>query len=281
MPTIQPPNVQPLRPQHLTQVGHEGNPVTFIIPIVGVLDSPNPFDCTDDGCSDQGGPILVPPSGGGGGGGGEGPTLPLTVNAGSVDCVGSDGATTIVVTGGTAPYTYSTNQGSVSDNGNGSATWTPPVNQWSGNLTDVAYHFCTPYTANSCSSAFQAKEVYNCYGDFILCTNVGAACGADHCINCGCCDPDCTRFCITGVCSCCDGGPCANPAPYLALPKYGSYCDGIAAIKKDICQGDAGTGDCKPCQYWITWGGGITVTVTDANGQQYAVVLASAWPNVP
>ena len=127
MPQIQPPNTQTLRPQHLAQVGHEGNPVeTCDLNVVGVLDSPNYYSC--DG-ADDGGPILYPATGTGGGGESSTPVIPLVAaSSGDMDCSGSQ-SVTITVTGGVAPYTFATTHGVITPGGSGkTAALTPPVN---------------------------------------------------------------------------------------------------------------------------------------------------------
>lgn len=257
MAQIQPPNTQTLRPQHLTQVGHEGNPVECSIEVTGSLDSPNPFDADGD---DLGGPILYPAVGAGGPGGSESsPIGELTIGGGTMDCVGA-ASVTLTVTGGAAPYTWSTTVGVLSSSTGSSVALTPPVNSGSG-LPGIAYSYTSKYVKPFCTTdCFRAR--YACDGSFIDCTGAGGnACMAT----------------LGGSCSGFVTDPTNIPGPVYrssaahctTLPVYTDGCAGVLATKQCLLDERSGaqiSGGCAPCV--IVFADGAIVTVTDAQGHQ-------------
>lgn len=249
----------------------------FDLPVVGVLDSPEPCE----GCGDQGGPVLVPPTGGGGAGGGgssggEAPNLPLNVDGGEGNCFSGDGTVALVATGGTQPYSWSTTVGTITQGSGGNATLNPPTNTnpTYGGSGFTAYGKCASWCCVfvNCSCSF-----WNCAGEKIVdcaaagcatcCTDVGLSCSCSSCSGCNttCCggdapgcspaDPLCTLPCCGGartstLCSC--------------LSSTGRLCD--ERVQADI---DAG---CLPCAPEMN--DGAVVTVTDATGQSASISIS-------
>lgn len=273
----QPPNTQTLRPQHLTQVGHEGNPVECFVDVVGTLDSPNPFCTVDDDptrCIDLGGPVIYPGGGigsGGGGGGSEAPSIPLNAAGGTMNCFSGDTSVPLVATGGVPPYTWSTDRGVITvGDPTSSATLTPATNTGSS-VAGTAYgkqvKVCCTFT--SC-----VGSLWNCAGQITTtCSSVGVPdCGLGNCA-CSVCS-GCSHLsgCVTQPDCACRNDPalncCGNGTTFAsscaALNAVGTACDLRSA--QMIADG------CNPCAVQFMSGEPV-VTVTDSEGNQFSFTV--------
>lgn len=264
MAEIQPPNTQTLRPQHLSQVGHEGNPVlTCGLDASGVLDSPNFFSCVPGDA-----PILYPVTGTGGAGASDEPLIPLVASAGSMNCAGSQ-TVTVTVTGGIAPYTFEASVGVITPSGGHTAILTPPVNANPTYEPNVAAFGRVDKYVFSCAGGGPCAckgEYYNCAGTLIsTCTSSTT----NECIlKCGA-TWHCSGFVST-----------TTPDPIFRLNgvncfTYLTVADACDIDNHTICSCDLrdvfmqGNG-CEPCD--VSFHSSV-VTVTDALGHNAYVVV--------
>lgn len=253
MPKIQPPNTQTLRPQVLTQVGHEGNPVEFEVAITGTLD---------------GTPALIPeilP-----GAGGAAPLIPLSAGGGGGNCYqGICG--TFFITGGVPPYTVTTDAGIVDmdDDGFGGTICHDPDAGGVGGAGDGAFSksvkFCCTFT--SCvGKDFDClgNEITPCTTVSITCPVGGGSCGCGSCSGC-----ENLSFCSTDPSCNCSVDPCNR---CCGICETMSSCEGLEAHGTQ-CDSRAGGITCQPCQ--IQFQNGANVTVTDSDGS--SVVFEMEW----
>lgn len=264
MAQIQPPNTQTLRPQHLTQVGHEGNPVeTCALEVTGTLDSPSYYDCEG---ADLGGPILYPTVGAGGPGGSESsPIGEMVIGGGNMDCSGS-ASVVLTITGGVAPYSWETDVGTLSATTGVSVTLTPSVNSGSGVVGD-AYRKVSKYLA-TCSiggTTDCVQNTYNCAGA------ISSECSGVN-----------TQACLA---ECYSGASCSGFYPGTPPPAFADSHASACASAKGLSVADACAGPesytmcvcdvrsapmisngCNPCE--IQFMNGATVIVTDSTGHQ-------------
>ncbi len=269
MPQIQPPNTQTLRPQFLTQVGHEGNPVeTCAVEIDGSLNSPNPFECEGE---DLGGPVIYPVvgSGGGGGGGSSAPVIPLVLGGGSMDCTGSQ-SVTITVTGGVGPYVFETTLGILTVESPTTVILTPPANPGSAYApTSIAFARNNKYIFSCVGGGACAcrLEGYNCAGVLVRsCTSSGTNdCMAE-------CNPawHCSGFFNTTT-----PKPTARTSAAAACFTSLPIIDQCAINANTICSCDRRTQDmidnqCQPCDVAFT---SAVVTVTDSEGRNAYITI--------
>lgn len=249
MPKVQPPNTQTLRPQVLTQVGHEGNPIEFEVAVTGTLD---------------GTPALIPsilP-----GVGGAVPLLPLSGSGGGGNCYQGTCAT-IAITGGTPPYSISTDVGTFTMNDAGTGgTICAGSNPGSGEQPTVAAYgkvagFCCVFPACAC-------KFWNCAGSLIEdCTLTGCnSISAEGGVSCAC------STCSGCLVDCCLGGaPGCSPESSLCVSccdvtRAGSGCECLDSNGHEVDMRDNNglSADCQPCA--MQFHDGATITVTDANG---------------
>lgn len=249
MPVVQPPNEQTLRPQTLTQVGHEGNPVEFSIAITGTLD---------------GNPTLIPPILPGVGG--ATPLLPLSASGGGGNCYQGVCAT-IAITGGTKPYSVSTDVGTFTMNEAGTGgTICEGSNPGSGESpATVAYgkvsSWCCTFTACGCKS-------WNCAGALIedctfsgceaMASEAGLSCACGSCSGCN------LNCCIGGAVGCSPVSICDQACCNQTRAGSGCECVESVGVEVDMRDNNGLSSDCKPCA--MQFHNGATVTITDANG---------------
>ena len=272
----QPPNTQTLRPQHLTQVGHEGNPIEFFVDVVGTLDSPNPFKCDDESCTDLGGPVVFPgggigSGGGSGGSGGDAPSQPLNGSGGTMNCFTGQTSVPLVATGGVPPYTWSTDRGSITvGDPTSSATLTPATNTGSG-VAGNAYGKQVKYC---CTFTGCVGEIWKCDGTVAFPCGTGSvpdcglgACACGSCSGCsnlsGCIDIAGCACRVDPVTRCCGQGTTFSSA-CAALASHGTACDLRSA-------GMIAAG-CNPCAVQFMSGEPV-VTVTDSEGNSFSFTV--------
>ncbi len=250
----QPPNTQTLRPQHLTQVGHEGNPVEF-----HALDTDGP-------------PTLYPIAGSGlGAGGGDTALLPLSSSGGTGNCFSGDGTVPLVVTGGVGPYTWTTDVGTiVVDDNTAHATLHPPTNSGSsvsGNAYGKCAMYCCVFTSCSCQKWGCAGQVTQSCGPLNcndVCGPLGKSCSCSSCS--GCTGLDC---CLGGHAGCmsvhdCDtGGCCGNDN----IASDGCACLESNGAFLDLRTAGMISNGCNPCATAMQ--NGATITVTDSEGSSF------------
>jgi len=256
VPTIEPPNLQAVRPQRLIQVGHEGNPVECSV-VVGGGDLLTPDE-----------PTLVPPRLPGGSGG-ESPTLPLIIaSGGDINCYFSE-CTTIMITGGLPPYEVETTNGVLTQVNQTTYTLCANANPGSGvagNAYQWAVRYCKHLGFSDC-----VQMTFDCAGNIAAqpaggCNAVGTEpCG---CATAGCADiypaDDCIAFAITHVALRCQPYALVGDA-CTGLLSYHNMCDARTQPMKDA--------GCSPCA--INMAAGAIVTVTDSLGRIVSVAVES------
>lgn len=268
--TVAPETINVDRPTPtLTQVGHEGNPVLFDLPVVGVLDSPNPFTPGSSGPGDLGGPVLYPIGGGsGGGGGGQAPINPMAGGSGTLNCVSGNDSVNLTVTGGVGPYSWSTTAGvlgaSSTSIGQNTLSAAPnPHPETAGVAQGACMHFCSVLGFPDCRGWER-----DCNGDIITCgsTSIASVCAAAG-ITCPCAD---CGSCSNLVCTSDSHVGCCN----LPTCFPDADCEGVVGAygtQVDMRTGGMVAAGCNPCIVQFITPPVITVTDSQGNSVAYSV----------
>jgi hypothetical protein len=202
-------------------------------------------------------------------------SFPSLMASGAMDCsLGTAACITVTVTGGVAPYDWSTNLGVISGSGS-SITLCPEANPGSGvggNAFGKCAMYCCVFVSCSCSY-FGCNDQINAGCSGTGCATICSATGRNcTCSSCSGCSPlDC---CLGGqpgcmsVNSCNHGGCCGT----TNNPGNGCACLAASGAQADLRTGTMISAGCNPCSISMA-GGNVTVTVTDALGSSAFVVI--------